>query len=125
MITLEEVMYIHRRLIDDFGGSDGVRDESVLLSAIVRPFSGFGDTEFYPTPVEKGAAVAESIVRNHPFVDGNKRTGYALMELILRENGLFVTASPDERYDFVIQIATGEIEFEAIAQWIEKHTTRR
>lgn len=115
MITLEEVLYIHRRLIADFGGSDGVRDEGVLLSAIARPFSGFGDTEFYPTPVEKGAAVAESIVRNHPFVDGNKRTGYALMELILRENGLFVTASPDERYDFVIQIATGEIEFEAIA----------
>ncbi len=125
MITLEEVLYIHRQLIDDFGGSDGVRDESVLLSAIARPFSGFGDTEFYSTPVEKGAAIAESIVKNHPFLDGNKRTGYALMEFILRENGLFLTADSNERYDFVIQIATGAIEFEAIVEWIGKHTTRR
>lgn len=125
MISLDEVLYIHRRLIDEFGGSDGVRDEGVLLSAIARPFSGFGDTEFYPTPIEKGAAIAESIVKNHPFVDGNKRTGYALMEFILRENDFFLTADSNERYDFVIQIATGEIEFEAIVEWIGKHTARR
>lgn len=125
MISLDEVLYIHRRLIDEFGGSDGVRDEGVLLSAIARPFSGFGDTEFYPTPIEKGAAIAESIVKNHPFVDGNKRTGYALMEFILRENDFFLTADSNERYDFVIQIATGEIEFEAIVEWVGKHTARR
>lgn len=125
MISLDEVLYIHRRLIDEFGGSDGVRDEGVLLSAIARPFSGFGDTKFYPTPIEKGAAIAESIVKNHPFVDGNKRTGYALMEFILRENDFFLTADSNERYDFVIQIATGEIEFEAIVEWIGKHTARR
>ncbi len=65
MISTDEVLLIHRRLIEDFGGSDGVRDEGIMLSAIARPYSGFGDTEFYQTPVEKAAAIIESIVKNH------------------------------------------------------------
>ncbi|WP_138993314.1 type II toxin-antitoxin system death-on-curing family toxin [Larkinella sp. C7] len=93
MISTDEVLLIHRRLIEDFGGSDGVRDEGIMLSAIARPYSGFGDTEFYKTPLEKAAAIIESIVKNHPFIDGNKRTGYVLMEIILRINNLFINAS--------------------------------
>jgi death-on-curing protein len=73
MISVDEVLLIHRRLIEVFGGSDGVRDEGIMLSAIARPYSGFGDTEFYETPVEKADAIVESIVTNHPFIDGNKR----------------------------------------------------
>ncbi|GAB3937198.1 type II toxin-antitoxin system death-on-curing family toxin [Larkinella terrae] len=122
MITVDEVLFIHRRLIEVFGGSDGVRDESIMLSAIARPYSGFGDTEFYPTPIEKAAAIIESIVKNHPFVDGNKRTGYVLMEIMLRTNNLFISASQEERYSFVIQIATGELNYDGIVSWIKKNT---
>ncbi|RRB02618.1 type II toxin-antitoxin system death-on-curing family toxin [Larkinella rosea] len=125
MISADEVLLIHRRLIEVFGGSDGVRDESIMLSAIARPYSGFGDTEFYPTPVEKAAAIIESIVKNHPFVDGNKRTGYVLMEIILRTNNLFISASQQERYSFVIQIATGELDYDGIVSWIKNNTESR
>lgn len=75
MIDYEEVLAIHQILVDDFGGSQGVRDENALKSAIARPFSGFGETEFYPSPEEKAGAVLESVLKNHPFLDGNKRTG--------------------------------------------------
>ncbi|GAB3342097.1 type II toxin-antitoxin system death-on-curing family toxin [Larkinella ripae] len=122
MITVDEVLLIHRRLIEEFGGSDGVRDEGSMLSAIGRPYSGFGDTEFYQNPEEKAAAIIESIVTNHPFVDGNKRTGYVLMEIILRTNNVFINASLQERYDFVIQIATGDLKYNGIVDWIKKHT---
>ncbi|WP_421826438.1 type II toxin-antitoxin system death-on-curing family toxin [Larkinella sp.] len=125
MISTDEVLLIHRRLIEDFGGSDGVRDEGIMLSAIARPYSGFGDTEFYQTPVEKAAAIIESIVKNHPFIDGNKRTGYVLMEIILRSNNLFINASQQERYNFVIQIAEGNLEYNGILSWIKNHTESR
>lgn len=83
MIDYQEVLEIHHVLIRKFGGSQGVRDENGLKSALERPFSGYGETEFYPNPEEKAGAILESIVNNHPFIDGNKRTGYVLVRLVL------------------------------------------
>ena len=74
MISTEEVLKIHTLLIDQFGGSNGVRDKSSLNSAINRPFATFDQQELYPEPVDKASAIPESIVTNHPFIDGNKRT---------------------------------------------------
>jgi len=125
MISADEILFIHRRLIEVFGGSNGVRDEGIMLSAIARPYSGFGDTQFYPTPEEKAAAIVESIVKNHPFIDGNKRTGYVLMEIILRTSNLFIQASQQERYEFVIQIATGSLKYNEIVDWIRRHAMSR
>jgi death-on-curing protein len=68
MIDYQEVLEIHQVLIREFGGSQGVRDENGLKSALERPFSGFGETEFYPNPEEKAGAILESIVKNHPFI---------------------------------------------------------
>ncbi len=96
MIELTEVLAIHQRLLDEFGGAAGVRNMAGLKSALERPFSGFGNSEFYPEPEQKAAAILESIVSNHPFIDGNKRTGYVLMRLLLLENGRDVQASQDE-----------------------------
>lgn len=118
MILLEEVLAIHGVLIQKYGGSDGIRDEGLLIAALERPFAGFGTTEFYPKPVEKAAAILESVVKNHPFVDGNKRTGYVLMRLILMHYGQDIRASQDEKYDFVIQVASGELDFEGIKAWL-------
>lgn len=125
MIDLQEVFEIHQVLIQEFGGSQGVRDEGLLKSALERPFSGFGKTEFYPTPEEKAGAVLESIVKNHPFIDGNKRTGYVLMRLILMQFGKDITATQDEKYSFVIEVASGQIEFQEIVAWIGKRATSK
>ena len=95
-----------------------------MVSAINRPFTGTGDTEFYPTIHEKAAALIESIVKNHPFVDGNKRTGYVMMRLFLLNNGFDIQASQDEKYTFVISIANGEFDYEKIYSWILNHLTR-
>ena len=121
MIDIEEVLQIHQVLIQEFGGLSGVRDKGMLQSAIERPFSGFGKTEFYPTPERKAAAILESIVKNHPFVDGNKRTGYVLMRLILMQFGTDIIATQDEKYDFVINVASGNLHFESIVHWIKNH----
>ena len=125
MIDLQEVFGIHQVLIDEFGGSQGVRDVGLLQSALERPFSGFGASEFYKTPEEKASAVLESIVKNHPFIDGNKRIGYVLMRLILMQYGKDIIATQDEKYGFIIDIASGQASFEAILSWIQKHLTDR
>jgi death-on-curing protein len=76
MISLKEVEDIHTILINDFGGSNGIRDVSALKSALARPFQTFDNNELLPTIIDKAAAIIESILINHPFIDGNKRTGY-------------------------------------------------
>ena len=124
MIDIQEVLVIHDTLIVQFGGSNGIRDYNLLVSAINRPFTGTGDTEFYPTMHEKAAALIESIVKNHPFVDGNKRTGYVIMRLFLLNNGFDIQASQDEKYTFVIRIASGSLSIEHITSWILEHIKR-
>lgn len=118
MISIDEVLQIHKILIERFGGTDGVRDRSLLDSSISRPFNTFDQQDLYPSIIDKSAAVIESIVRNHPFIDGNKRTGYTLMRLLLLTDGLDIKATEDEKYDFVISIAKGELSFDKIKSWI-------
>ncbi|GAB2561701.1 type II toxin-antitoxin system death-on-curing family toxin [Spirosoma areae] len=118
MIDIADVLTIHQVLINDFGGSSGIRDQGLLQSAIERPFSGIGETLFYLTPEEKAGAILENIVKNHPFVDGNKRTGYVLMRLLLMQSGKDITATQEEKYDFVIQVASGRLDFNQIIDWI-------
>ena len=122
MITLHQVEHIHKILIEQFGGSHGIRDYSTLLSALSRPYSTFDNNELYPTVIQKAAALIESILNNHPFVDGNKRTGYVLMRLLLMEHGLDIMATQDQKYQFVISIASGEFNFNEIQSWLEQNT---
>ena len=121
MITLQEVESIHEILIEKFGGSKGTRDRGILESAINRPYQTFDQTELYPLPVDKAAAVFESIISNHPFVDGNKRTAYVLMRLILRQYDLDILANQNEKYDFVMSAAKGEIKYDQIKEWLTNH----
>ncbi len=125
MISLKEVLQIHQVAIDEFGGSTGVRDEGALQAAIARPFNGFGETEFYPNPSEKAAAILESIIKNHPFVDGNKRTGYILMRLLLMNYGKDIKASQEEKYNFTIKVASGQLDFDEILTWIKEKEVLR
>ncbi|MFN7117011.1 MAG: type II toxin-antitoxin system death-on-curing family toxin [Saprospiraceae bacterium] len=125
MITMEDALLAHAELIEKHGGLNGIRDENLLEAALARPFGGFGDTEFYPSPSEKAAAILESIVKNHPFLDGNKRTGYTLMRIFLIRNNLDIRSTQDERYDFVIQVASGMLNFEQIVEWIAQRLVQR
>ena len=122
MIELNEVLSIHQVLIENFGGGSGVRDLNALKSAINRPFATFDNNELYPTPTKKAAALIESVVVNHPFVDGNKRIGYVLMRLLLLKFRMDITASQNEKYLFVIQIASGKLRTEEILMWLDHHT---
>lgn len=83
MISIKEVEELHKTLIDTFGGSHGIRDLGALDSALAIPFQTFDDKELHPTTVHKAASLIESILINHPFIDGNKRTGYVLMRILL------------------------------------------
>ena len=121
MISIKEVEIIHNILIDKFGGSKGIRDIGLLESALARPFATFDDNDLYPNPTEKASAILESIVINHPIIDGNKRTAYTLMRLILLENGLDIFASQESKYDLVISASTGKFRFDEIRNWIQSN----
>ncbi len=125
MISLNEVLEIHELLISEFGGSLGTRDLNLLNSALNRPFSGSGNVEFYPNLTEKAAALIESIVSNHPFIDGNKRTAYVLMRLYLIEEGYDINASQNEKYEFVLKIADGKLNYKEIVKWIESKLIKK
>jgi death-on-curing protein len=125
MIELRDVLNIHNILIDKFGGSKGIRDQGSLESAINRPFATFDNQDLYPTPADKSAAILESILINHPFVDGNKRTAYVLMRLILLDNGLDIVAEQDDKYKMVISASTGDMRFDDIRDWIQARLKKK
>lgn len=121
MIEISEAEKIHDILIERFGGAKGIRDKGILESAIGRPYQTFDGKDLYPDTVDKAAAIFESIVSNHPFVDGNKRTAYVLMRLILKRNQLDIEVDQDVKYDFVITAAKGELKFGKIKAWIRNN----
>ena len=125
MISIKEVEHLHHILIDTFGGAHGIRNFESLQSALARPFQTFDNTELYPSPIEKAASLLESILINHPFVDGNKRTGYTIMRLFLIQNGLDVTASQNEKYQFIIDVASGIIKYDQIVAWLKSNVTQK
>jgi death on curing protein len=122
MILTEDVLMIHENSIKDFGGSHGVRDIGLLESAIARPFQTFAGEDLYPSPFAKAAAVGESLIINHPLIDGNKRTGVVVMIALLNEYNLQVNAHNDSLYQFAISISTGEIKFDQIVEWLRINT---
>lgn len=118
MIDLSEVEKIHDILIEKFGGAKGIRDKGLLESSINRPYQTFDGQELYPDPVDKAAAIFESIVTNHPFIDGNKRTAYVLMRLMLKNYSIDINIGQNEKYDFVIKAASEHMTFDQIRTWI-------
>jgi len=123
MIDLEKAEEVHDNLINEFGGSNGIRDKGLLLSALARPYATFDQQDLYPTAVEKAAAVFESIIINHPFIDGNKRTAYVLLRLTLLDFDLDISASQNEKYEMSIAASKGELGIEEIKQWIQENLT--
>lgn len=124
MFLLQQVLTIHSELIKKFGGSLGVRDFDSLQSALNRPFQTFGGVELYPSSELKAAAILQSLIMNHPFVDGNKRIGYYMARVILLHYNLDIEASENDKYDFVLAVAEGKLEVEEISDWFLQHTIK-
>lgn len=97
MISKTLAIELNKIIAEASGGSGGLRDESLLLSALNRPFQTFDGEDLYPSIIEKSAALFESIIINHPFIDGNKRMAYAFMRILLTEAGFTLDASDDEK----------------------------
>ena len=121
--TLENVLFLHTVAVEAFGGSEGLRDEESLRAAVARPWgSSFGQDHF-STTFDKAAALAESTIRRHPFVDGNKRTAMYAAAYLLSTLGYEVEAGQRELEDFAVGVAEGKLETKAISLWFEEHTT--
>jgi death-on-curing protein len=120
MIDLQTANYIHDILIDRHGGSKGIRDLGGLEAALFRPYATFDQQELYPSAIDKASAIFESIIINHPFIDGNKRIAYVLMRLTLIDNNLDITASQDEKYEMTISASKGIMRLDEIKQWLSE-----
>ena len=120
MIAIEDVIRIHKVLVDQFGGTHGLRDKSALESAISRPFATFDQQEMYPSSLDKAAAILESVVTNHPFIDGNKRIGYVLARLLILKSGLDIYATQQDKYDLVLGVSKGKLKYDNIKCWLSE-----
>lgn len=119
MITKEIVLRLHELSIMEYGGSRGLREEGLLESALARPYQTFGGEDLYPTVYEKAAAIAESIIINHPFIDGNKRTGFLAMLAVLAEENIYLVSTKDQTYQVVIDISMGKKSTAELVQWLQ------
>lgn len=122
--TVEQALFIHYRLIEETGGSHGVRDISLLQSAIARPMATFGQTDLYPDIFTKTAALMHSLIKNHPFIDGNKRTAITTASIFLIRNGYKISASNKELERFTLEVASTYTEIKEIAKWFKKQTVQ-
>lgn len=119
-LSLAQVLDLHAALVRAFGGAVSLRDRNGLESAVGRPASTFGGEDLYPDLASKAAALMHSIVLNHPFADGKKRTGVAAAELFLRINGAELEATDEDLERVTLATAEGEIEAEALAIWFRQ-----
>jgi death-on-curing protein len=124
-ITIEEMLRLHFQVIEDYGGSHGVRDEGRLQSVVQAPSQIIFGAEQYSTLGEKAAVYIRNIIGDHPFSDGNKRTGITVAGVFLLRNGVKLTATPRELEDFAVSVATDHLSVEEIATWLRTHTKQR
>lgn len=117
----EDVLFLHKKLVERTGGSEGIRDIGLIESALARAEAGFGQVFLYPGVIDKAAAVGCGLAKNHGFVDGNKRIGVAVMLLILRRNAVQLRFSQSELVELGLGIARGSLDVSEVKSWIEIH----
>lgn len=120
-ITVNQVMRMHEQLIDATGGTQGVRDPGLLASAIAAPFQSFMGCEAHPSLLEKAAYLGYGIIKNHPYLDGNKRSGVHAMLVFLALNGAQLQYTQKELSDMVVQVASGAMAAPQLHAWLEAH----
>jgi death-on-curing protein len=120
-LTPEQVLFLHSRLIQETGGAHGVRDLSMLLSALGRPKATFDGNELYRDIFNKSAALFDSLIRDHPFLDGNKRTAITAAGLFLRLNGFSLIVTNEEMVRFSLACAQSQKTLDEITDWFQRH----
>ena len=120
----EQVLFIHSRLIQSTGGAHGVRDLSMLLSALGRPQATFDGNDLYPDLFSKAASLMDSLIRDHPFMDGNKRTGIAAAALFMQLNGYSLVVANEEMARFTLDCAQSKVTLEEITVWLRQFCVR-
>ncbi|QJD79902.1 type II toxin-antitoxin system death-on-curing family toxin [Spirosoma rhododendri] len=123
-LSLEETFLLHERIIQQSGGSSGVRNRADVESALLQPFATFDGQELYPTLVEKAALAGYLLICNHPFMDGNKRIGHAVMEVILVLNGFELVADVDEQENIILRVAEGMLTRQQFTDWVNSMVVR-
>jgi death-on-curing protein len=117
-VTLIEALTFHANQMQRYGGDEGIRDPGALESALFRPQTGY-----YDDLISEAAALWESMAQNHPFIDGNKRTAFAVTDVFLKMNGILITASPEDTVNFVYSLYDAQtFNFEELATWLRDNT---
>jgi death on curing protein len=124
-LTLDEVLELHRMALEQSGGAPGLRDLSSLESAVAQPYMAFGGQDLYPTLADKGTALAFSLIKNHPFVDSNKRAGHAAMETYFVLSGFELTGDVDEQERIILGVAARTVGRDEFAEWVRLHLVAR
>lgn len=120
-LSKKQVLMLHTQLIQQTGGSDGVRDYNLLDSALENPFQSFGGEELYPTIQAKAARLGYGLIKNHCMIDENKRIGTHAMLVFLALNGIELKYTQKELYETILDIAAGKIGYEDLLQWVLNH----
>ena len=120
-LTKEQVVSIHSSLINASGGTDGVRDEGLLESALESPFQTFDGHDLYPSIIQKAARIGYSLVSNHPFIDGNKRIGIHIMLVFLAINGIDISCTQEDLIKIGLSLADDTMNFEELSVWLSSH----
>lgn len=120
-LSKRQILMLHQQLVEQTGGSDGIRDEGLLDSALSAPFQSFDNTDVYPSLQQKAARLCFGLVKNHPFADGNKRIGAHAMLVFPAVNGVELTYTQTELSDIILQVAASEKEYSDLLDWLIRH----
>ena len=120
-LTKEDILMLHAELIAAYGGADGMRDEWLLDSAIYAPFQTFGGENLYPTLQLMAAGLGFGLIKNHPFIDGNKRLGAHVMIVFLAINGVELEYTQQELIEIILAVASGKVSMAGLAELILRH----
>ena len=120
-LSKKQILMLHTQLIQQTGGSEGVRDYNLLDSALETPFQSFGGDELFPSIQAKAARLCYGLVKNHAMLDGNKRIGTHAMLVFLALNGIELKYMQKELYETILDVAAGKIEYEDLLQWVLDH----
>lgn len=124
-LSVQDLIYINQAVVNASGGSIGVRDVGLIDSAVNRPRATFGDDDLYSSLFDKAAALFHSVIFNHAFLDGNKRTAVASAAQLLYLNGFELITSEKELESFTMKIVEERLELDKIAKWLEKYSIER
>ena len=121
ILNKRQILLLLSALIAESGGSDGIRDEGLLDSAVNTPFQTFSGQDLYPTVLEKAVRLGFGLIRNHPFIDGNKRIGTHAMLVFLNLNSITLSYEDDELISTILSVASGEMDADGLLKWIQQH----